>query len=105
VANFGGGRRGAAKSKAGDVEWNGFFLYRCTRLLSGSPTPATTNPIQSFASEELCNKAVEAVRNELNTPLVANPRADTQARGLPRGQVIEARRAAKALRFAVKSSP
>jgi hypothetical protein len=60
------------------MEW--VLLVSLQWVVSGSPTPATTNQIQSFASEELCNKAAEAVRNELNTPVGANLRAQTLGR-------------------------
>jgi len=49
-------------------------------IVSGSPTAPTTEQIRSFASEELCNKAAEAVRNEINAPLAANPRTQTLGR-------------------------
>jgi hypothetical protein len=60
------------------MEW--VLLVSLQWVVSGSPTPSTTEQIQSFASEELCNKAAEAVRNELNVPLAANPRAQTLGR-------------------------
>jgi hypothetical protein len=60
------------------MEW--VLLVSLQWVVSGSPTPSTTNQIQSFASEELCNKAAEAVRNELNTPVGANLRAQTLGR-------------------------
>jgi hypothetical protein len=60
------------------MEW--VLLVSLQWVVSGSPTPATTNQIQSFASEELCNKAAEAVRNELNAPFVAPMRAQTLGR-------------------------
>ena len=46
-------------------------------IVLGSPTQPTTVQIQSFASEELCNKAAEAIRTEINAPLAANPRVQT----------------------------
>jgi hypothetical protein len=38
-------------------------------IISGSPTPPTSQQIQSFRSEELCNKAADAIRAEINAPL------------------------------------
>jgi hypothetical protein len=38
-------------------------------IVLGSPTNPTTQQIEHFASEELCNKAAEAVRTELNSPI------------------------------------
>jgi hypothetical protein len=38
-------------------------------IVLGSPTQPTTVQIQSFASEELCNKAAEAIRTEINAPI------------------------------------
>jgi hypothetical protein len=38
-------------------------------IVFGSPTQPTSQQIQSFPSEELCNKAAEAIRTEINTPL------------------------------------
>jgi hypothetical protein len=35
----------------------------------GSPTNSTTQEIDRFASEELCNKAAEAIRAEINAPI------------------------------------
>ena len=60
------------------MEW--VLLVSLQWVVSGSPTPATTSQIQSFASEELCNKAAEAVRNELNAPFAAPMRAQTLGR-------------------------
>jgi hypothetical protein len=38
-------------------------------LVMGSPPPPSTQQIGPFASEELCNKAAEAIRAELNAPI------------------------------------
>ena len=38
-------------------------------IVLGSPTQPTTQQIQSFPSEELCNKAAEAIRAEINAPI------------------------------------
>jgi len=40
-------------------------------IVLGSPTQPTSQLIQPFASEELCNKAAEAIRNEINAPIPA----------------------------------
>jgi hypothetical protein len=60
------------------MEW--VLLVSLQWVVSGSPTPPTTNQIQSFASEELCNKAAETVRNELNAPIAPPLRAQTLGR-------------------------
>jgi hypothetical protein len=60
------------------MEW--VLLVSLQWIVSGSPTPSTTKTIPSFASEELCNQAAEAVRNELNATLAANQRAQTLGR-------------------------
>jgi hypothetical protein len=57
------------------MEW--VLLVSLQWVVSGSPTPPTTETIQSFASEELCNKAAEAIRTEISAPLAANPRVQT----------------------------
>jgi hypothetical protein len=49
------------------MEWVLFVSLQW--IVYGSPTPPTTQQIQSFPSRELCDKAAEAVRNELNAPL------------------------------------
>jgi hypothetical protein len=36
--------------------------------------------IQPFASEQLCNKAAEALRNEMNSPLGGGARVQTLGR-------------------------
>jgi hypothetical protein len=38
-------------------------------IVFGSPTQPTSLQIQSFPSEELCNRAAEAIRTEFNAPL------------------------------------
>jgi len=64
----------------GDFRMEWVLLVSLQWIVSGSPTAPTTEQIQSFASEELCNKAAEAVRNEINAPLAANPRTQTLGR-------------------------
>ena len=49
------------------MEWVLFVSLQW--IVYGSPTPPTTVQITSFASEELCNKAAEAIRTELNAPI------------------------------------
>jgi hypothetical protein len=73
-------RLSTALPRRGDLEMEWVLLVSLQWIVSGSPTPPTTTEIQSFASEELCNKAAEAIRNELNAPLAANPRAQTLGR-------------------------
>jgi len=38
-------------------------------IVYGSPTTPTTQQIDGFASEDLCNKAADAIRAEINTPI------------------------------------
>jgi hypothetical protein len=38
-------------------------------IVYGSPTNPTTQQIDGFASEELCNKAAEGIRAEINAPV------------------------------------
>ena len=38
-------------------------------VVMGSPVPPTTQQVGPFASEQLCNKAAEAARIEMNTPI------------------------------------
>jgi len=40
-------------------------------IVFGSPTQPTSQQIQPFASEELCNKAAEAIKAEINAPMPA----------------------------------
>jgi hypothetical protein len=49
------------------MEWVLFVSLQW--IVYGSPTNPTTQQIDRFASEELCNKAAEAIRAELNAPL------------------------------------
>jgi hypothetical protein len=49
------------------MEWVLFVSLQW--IVFGSPTPPTTQQIQPFPSEELCNKAAEAIRNEISTPI------------------------------------
>lgn len=38
-------------------------------IVLGSPTNPTSQQIDHFASEELCNKAAEAIRTEIASPI------------------------------------
>ena len=59
------------------MEWVLFVSLQW--IVFGSPTPPTTQQIQSFASEGLCNKAAEAIRAEINAP-IAGQRVQTLGR-------------------------
>jgi len=59
------------------MEWVLFVSLQW--IVFGSPTPPTTQQIQPFASEELCNKAAETIRAELNAP-IPGQRAQTLGR-------------------------
>jgi hypothetical protein len=49
------------------VEW--VLLVSLEWIVLGSPTMPTTTQIASFASEELCKKAAEAIKTEMDTPI------------------------------------
>jgi hypothetical protein len=49
------------------MEW--VLLISLQWVTLGSPPPPTTQQIGPFASEDLCNKALEAIKTELNTPI------------------------------------
>jgi hypothetical protein len=51
------------------MEWVLFVSLQW--IVFGSPTQPTTQQIQPFPTEELCNKAAEAIRNEINAPIPA----------------------------------
>ena len=59
------------------MEWVLFVSLQW--IVLGSPTNSTTQEIDRFASEELCNKAAEAIRAEINAPIGAQ-RAQTLGR-------------------------
>jgi hypothetical protein len=59
------------------VDWVLFVSLQW--IVLGSPTNSTTQAIDRFASEELCNKAAEAIRAEISAPLGAQ-RAQTLGR-------------------------
>ena len=52
------------------MEW--VLLVSLQWIVFGNPTQPTTQVIQPFASEELCNKAADDIRNEINAPLKRN---------------------------------
>ena len=60
------------------MEWVLFVSLQW--IVYGSPTQPTTQLIQPFASEQLCNKAAEALRNEMNAPLGGGARVQTLSR-------------------------
>jgi hypothetical protein len=51
------------------MEWVLFVSLQW--IVLGSPTQPTSQQIQSFTSEELCNKAAEAIKAEINAPIGA----------------------------------
>jgi hypothetical protein len=59
------------------MEWVLFVSLQW--IVFGSPTQPTTQQIQPFPTEELCNKAADAIRNELNAP-IAGQRVQTLGR-------------------------
>jgi hypothetical protein len=60
------------------MEWVLFVSLQW--IVFGSPTQPTTQVIQPFTSEELCNKAAESLRNEINAPLGGAQRVQTLGR-------------------------
>lgn len=54
------------------MEWVLFISLQW--IVLGSPTNPTTQEIDRFASEELCNKAAEAIKAEINAPIGTNAR-------------------------------
>jgi hypothetical protein len=60
------------------MEWILFVSLQW--VVFGSPTPPTTQVLQPFASEELCNKAAEAIKNEINTQIGGTQRVQTLGR-------------------------
>jgi methionine aminopeptidase len=49
------------------MEW--VLLVSLQWVVLGSPTPSTSEQIQSFQTQELCNKAADAIRKEIETPI------------------------------------
>jgi hypothetical protein len=60
------------------MEWVLFISLQW--VVYGSPTQPTTQIIQPFTSEELCNKAAEAIKTEINTQVGGNQRVQTLGR-------------------------
>jgi hypothetical protein len=60
------------------MEWVLFVSLQW--IVFGSPTQPTTQIIQPFSSEELCNKAAEAIRTEINAPMGGTQRVQTLGR-------------------------
>jgi hypothetical protein len=60
------------------MEW--VLIVSLQWVVFGSPTQPTTQVIQPFASEELCNKAVEAIKSEINMPIGGTQRVQTLGR-------------------------
>lgn len=60
------------------MEWVLFVSLQW--VVFGSPTPPTTQVIQPFASEELCDKAAEAIKSEINTQIGGTQRVQTLGR-------------------------
>lgn len=60
------------------MEWVLFVSLQW--IVFGSPTQPTTQVIQPFASEELCNKAADAIRKEIGAPSGAGGRVQTLGR-------------------------
>jgi methionine aminopeptidase len=59
------------------MEWVLFVSLQW--IVLGSPTQPTSQQIQPFASEQLCNKAAEAIKAEINAP-IAGQRVQTLGR-------------------------
>jgi hypothetical protein len=51
------------------MEWVLFVSLQW--IVLGSPTQPNTLQIDRFSSEELCNKAAEAIKAEINAPMGA----------------------------------
>jgi hypothetical protein len=49
------------------MEWVLFVSLQW--IVLGSPTQPTSQQIQNFASEDLCNKAAEAIKAEIGNPI------------------------------------
>jgi hypothetical protein len=60
------------------MEWVLFVSLQW--VVFGSPTQPTTQVIQPFASEELCNKAAEAIKTEINAQFGGAQRVQTLGR-------------------------
>jgi hypothetical protein len=60
------------------MEWVLFVSLQW--VVSGSPTPPNTVLIESFASEQLCKKAADALKAEMEIPVAGQQRVATMAR-------------------------
>jgi hypothetical protein len=60
------------------MEWVLFVSLQW--VVSGSPTPPNTMLIESFASEELCKKAADAIKAEIEVPVPGQQRVGTLGR-------------------------
>ena len=60
------------------MEWVLFVSLQW--IVYGSPTQPSTQLIQPFSSEQLCNKAADAIRNEITTQVGGNQRVQTLGR-------------------------
>ena len=60
------------------MEWVLFVSLQW--VVSGSPTPPNTMHIDSFASEELCKKAADAIKADIEVPVAGQQRVMTMAR-------------------------
>ncbi|MGY4303991.1 hypothetical protein ACVIJ6_001234 [Bradyrhizobium sp. USDA 4369] len=60
------------------MEWVLFVSLQW--IVFGSPTQPTTQVIDSFPNEQLCNKAADAIRAELNNPVGGQQRLQTVGR-------------------------
>lgn len=49
------------------MEW--VLLVSLQWIVSGSPSPTTTEQITQFSSEALCNKAADAIRAEISATI------------------------------------
>jgi hypothetical protein len=49
-------------------------------VVFGSPTPPNTLLIEHFASEELCKRAADAIKSELEVPFPGQQRVATMGR-------------------------
>jgi len=56
------------------MEWVLFVSLQW--IVFGSPTQPISQQIQHFSSEELCNRAAEAIKTEINAP-IAGQRTQT----------------------------
>lgn len=60
------------------MEWVLFVSLQW--VVSGSPTPPNTLIIDQFASEQLCKKAADAIKTEMEVPYPGQQRVMTMGR-------------------------